>query len=62
LATKRARLAATEACHRELTASGADLSASNSTESAADFADLCKVLGGRAGSAYVPGSKSRIAP
>jgi pimeloyl-ACP methyl ester carboxylesterase len=44
-ATKRAHLAATEACHRELTATGADLSAYNSTESAADFADLRKVLG-----------------
>ncbi len=44
-ATKRAHVAATEACHRELTATGADLSAYNSTESAADFADLRKVLG-----------------
>src|SRR5262245_46574678 len=44
-ATKRAHLAATEACHGELTATGADLSAYNSTESAADFADLRKVLG-----------------
>jgi pimeloyl-ACP methyl ester carboxylesterase len=44
-ATKRAHLAATEACHREFTATGADLSAYNSTESAADFADLRKVLG-----------------
>jgi pimeloyl-ACP methyl ester carboxylesterase len=44
-ATKRAHLAATEACHRELAATGADLSAYNSTESAADFADLRKVLG-----------------
>src|SRR5262249_46046701 len=44
-ATKRAHLAATEACHRELTATGADLSAYNSTESAADFTDLRKVLG-----------------
>ena len=43
-ATKRANLAATEACHRELTATGATLSAYNSTESAADFADLRKVL------------------
>jgi hypothetical protein len=38
-ATERAHLAATEACHRELAAVGADLSAYNSTESAADFAD-----------------------
>ncbi len=44
-ATKRTHLAATEACHRELAATGADLSAYNSTESAADFADLRKVLG-----------------
>src|SRR6476620_9350048 len=44
-ATKRAHFAATEACHRELAATGADLSAYNSTESAADFADLRKVLG-----------------
>src|SRR5262249_27086910 len=38
-ATKRAHLAATEACHGELAATAADLSAYNSTESAADFAD-----------------------
>jgi pimeloyl-ACP methyl ester carboxylesterase len=44
-ATKRAHLAATEACRRELAATGADLSAYNSTESAADFADLRKALG-----------------
>jgi pimeloyl-ACP methyl ester carboxylesterase len=44
-ATKRAHLAATEACHRELAATGADLSAYNSTESAADFTDLRKVFG-----------------
>ena len=43
--TKRAHLAATEACHRELAATGADLSAYNSTENAADFADLRRVLG-----------------
>ena len=43
-ATERAHLAATEACHRELAATGAELSAYNSTESAADFADLRKVL------------------
>jgi len=44
-ATERAHLAAAEACHRELAATGADLSAYNSTESAADFVDLRKVLG-----------------
>src|SRR5262245_50948137 len=43
--TKRAHLAATEACHRELAATGADLGAYNSTENAADIADLRKVLG-----------------
>jgi len=49
----RARhLAATEACHRELAATGADLSAYNSTESAADFADLRKVLGFAAWNVY----------
>jgi pimeloyl-ACP methyl ester carboxylesterase len=37
-------LAATKACHRESTATGADLDAYNSTESASDFADLRKVL------------------
>ena len=51
-ATKRAHLAATEACHRELAAAGADLSAYNSTESAADFADLRKVLGFEAWNVY----------
>ena len=51
-ATKRAHLAATEACHRELAATGADLSAYNSTESAADFADLRKVLGFEAWNVY----------
>ena len=44
-ATKRAHLAATEACHRELAATRLDLSAYNSTENAADIADLRKVLG-----------------
>ena len=44
-ATKRTHLVATEACHHELAATGADLSVYNSTESAADFADLRKVLG-----------------
>lgn len=43
--TKRAHLAATEACRRELSTKTADLSAYNSTESAADLADLRKVLG-----------------
>jgi pimeloyl-ACP methyl ester carboxylesterase len=51
-ATKRAHLAATEACHRDLAATGADLSAYNSTESAADFADLRKVLGIEAWNVY----------
>jgi pimeloyl-ACP methyl ester carboxylesterase len=45
-------LAAAEACHRELAATGADLSAYNSTESAADFADLRKVLGFDAWNVY----------
>lgn len=44
-ATERTHLAATETCHRELAATGADLAAYNSTESAADFADLRKALG-----------------
>jgi pimeloyl-ACP methyl ester carboxylesterase len=44
-ATKRAHLAATASCHREFTATGADLAAYNSSESAADFADLRRVLG-----------------
>jgi pimeloyl-ACP methyl ester carboxylesterase len=51
-ATKRAHLAATEACHRKLTATGAVLSAYNSTESAADVADLRKVLGLTAWNVY----------
>jgi pimeloyl-ACP methyl ester carboxylesterase len=51
-ATERAHLAATEACHRELAATGADLNAYNSTESAADFADLRKVLGIAAWNVY----------
>lgn len=51
-ATKRAHLGATEACHRKLTATGAVLSAYNSTESAADFADLRKVLGYTAWNVY----------
>jgi pimeloyl-ACP methyl ester carboxylesterase len=51
-ATKRAHVAATEACYRELTATGADLSAYNSTESAADFANLRTVLGYAAWNVY----------
>jgi pimeloyl-ACP methyl ester carboxylesterase len=51
-ATERAHLAATQACHRELAATGADLSAYNSTESAADVADLRKVLGIAAWNVY----------
>ena len=51
-ATMRAHLAATEACRRDLAATGADLSAYNSTESAADFADLRKVLGYDAWNVY----------
>jgi pimeloyl-ACP methyl ester carboxylesterase len=51
-ATKRAHLEATEACHRKLIATGADLSAYNSTESAADVADLRKVLGYTAWNIY----------
>jgi pimeloyl-ACP methyl ester carboxylesterase len=43
-ATKHAHLAATQACHRELTATGANLIAYNSTESAADLADLRRAL------------------
>lgn len=44
-ATKRAHLAASEACRRELVATGADLPAYNSTESVADLVDLRRVLG-----------------
>ena len=43
--TRRAHLAATETCRRTLAATGVDLSAYNSTESAADFADLRTILG-----------------
>ena len=50
--TKRDHLVATEDCHRKLTDTGADLSAYNSTESAADFADLRKVLGYSAWNIY----------
>ena len=51
-ATKRAHLAATQTCHRELAATGADLSAYNSTENAADFADLRNLLGLTAWNVY----------
>src|SRR5579871_634908 len=51
-ATKRAHLAASEACRRELVATGANLRAYNSTESAADLADLRKVLGIREYNVY----------
>lgn len=44
-ATKRAHLAASKVCRRELAATGADLRAYNSTESVADLVDLRKVLG-----------------
>jgi pimeloyl-ACP methyl ester carboxylesterase len=43
--TKRIHLRATAECHRELIASGADLPSYNSSENAADFADLRTVLG-----------------
>jgi pimeloyl-ACP methyl ester carboxylesterase len=43
-ATRRAHLAATEACHRRLTALWVDLNAYNTTENAADFADLRRAL------------------
>ena len=43
--TKAAHLAATQACHDRLVAEGIDLSAYNTTENAADFEDLRKVLG-----------------
>ena len=44
-ATERAHLAATRNCRREVLANGVDLSAYNSRESAADFADLRRALG-----------------
>ncbi len=44
-ATKRAHLAASEVCRRELIATGANVSSYNSTESVADLADLRKALG-----------------
>jgi len=50
--TERAHVAATRVCHQELAATGADLSAYNSTESAADFADLRRVLGFAAWNVY----------
>ena len=43
--TKRAHLAATSRCRHEALAKGVDLSAYNSRENAADFADLRRVLG-----------------
>ena len=43
--TRRAHLAATRACREGLVATGAELSAYNSSENAADFADLRHVLG-----------------
>ena len=42
--TKRIHLRATAECHRELIATGADLPSYNSSENAADFADLRTVL------------------
>jgi pimeloyl-ACP methyl ester carboxylesterase len=44
-ATKRAHVAATQACRNQLAATGADLAAYNSSESADDLADLRNVLG-----------------
>jgi pimeloyl-ACP methyl ester carboxylesterase len=44
-ATKRAHVAATQACRNQLAATGADLAAFNSSQSADDLADLRKVLG-----------------
>jgi pimeloyl-ACP methyl ester carboxylesterase len=43
--TKRAHLAATQACRNQLLATGADLNAYNSSESVDDLADLRTVLG-----------------
>jgi pimeloyl-ACP methyl ester carboxylesterase len=45
--TKRKHLRATADCHRELLATGANLASYNSTENAADFADLRTALGVR---------------
>ncbi len=60
-ATERAHLAATQACHRALMATGADLSAYNSTESAADFADLRQALGLDAWNVYATSYGSYLA-
>jgi pimeloyl-ACP methyl ester carboxylesterase len=43
-ATETAHVAATKACHDRLVAAGVDLSAFNTSENAADFADLRKAL------------------
>jgi pimeloyl-ACP methyl ester carboxylesterase len=43
--TEKLHVAATQACHDRLVAEGIDLSAYNTTENAADFVDLRKVLG-----------------
>ena len=51
-ATERAHLAATKVCREKLAAAGVDLAAYNSTESAADFADLRKALGYAAWNVY----------
>jgi pimeloyl-ACP methyl ester carboxylesterase len=44
-ATRRLHVAATAACHRRLVGQGIDLGAYNTTENAADFADLRTALG-----------------
>ncbi len=44
-ATRRQHVAATAACRKQLAARGIDLSAYNTLENAADFADLRRVLG-----------------
>ena len=43
--TRRKHVAATRECRRELVARGIDISAYNTTENAADFADLRRALG-----------------
>jgi pimeloyl-ACP methyl ester carboxylesterase len=43
--TRRAHVAATAKCRRRLVAKGVDIAAYNTTENAADFADLRKALG-----------------
>jgi pimeloyl-ACP methyl ester carboxylesterase len=43
--TRRKHVAATRSCRRELVARGIDIAAYNTTENAADFADLRRVLG-----------------